>query len=341
VDPDELRKQLGATYVLSGSVEQVGRRLNVIAELTCTQTHGVIWSDGFAGQLEDIFQVRQEITGAVVNAVEHQVPLSEASLFSRTPTENLDAWGHYHLGIRHLYRFTDGQNEMALQCFAKALELDPCFARAHAGLAFAEIDRRNLWRGPEVSPELTSALKHAEIAVDTDPLDPFCNVVLGQAKWIDQRLDEAISQVDRSLDLNPHYSFAHYQSGKFNAIACEGHKADHHIEMSFLLSPIDPNIQSMLSAYALSSFAQDAKDRALSYASQSAKAHNAHMFVFVIAAAIFFAYGDRKSAAKIKRRIDGLSSKFVPEHFFSLFKLKDTARNAVFADAIAGLELHR
>lgn len=338
-DCDDIRARLGASYVLSGSVELTGRRLSIMADLTDTRNHNVVWSDLYAGAIDDVFELRQRIARDVTTAVELRLPLNEADWLAKVPSENLDAWGHYHIGLRHLYRFNQADNTLAHRHLERAVALDPNFARAYASLSHTEFENHNLGFGPEKEQHHARAIAHAERAVDLDPFDPFCNLSLGRAKWIDHEVEQALGWVNRAIDLNPNYAFAHYNCGKLSAIKCDGTSAEHHATSALTLSPLDPHLQSMLSARALAAFLQDDGVRAVEFADQSLRAPNAHLFVCVVAAIIHTHYGQKVRAAEAVRQVGRLSSEFDRVDFLALFKLRDPAANRAFVGALDKLDL--
>ncbi|MEM8571064.1 MAG: winged helix-turn-helix domain-containing protein [Pseudomonadota bacterium] len=339
IDYSQIRQRLGATYVLSGAVELNGRYLSVFTELSDTRRQEVVWNESFSAPLDDVFHMRWRIIEAVTSETEFRIPLHEAELAAKAPTEDLDAWGHYHVGIRHLFRFNGPDNDTAAHHFERALQLDPRFARALAGLSHTEFEKYNLGFGTEKARHLSAARTLAEDAVGLDAFDPLCNLVLGRALWIQQEVDQALAWIDRSIELNPNYAFGHYNSGKLNAITCIGETADRHVQSAMTLSPLDPHMQSMLSARALAAFVQDSGEHAISFADRSLRAPNAHIYVCVIAAAIHASYGKSDGVRQAQRQIEKLNTSFDKKHFLSLFTLRDSDRNAVFLSALERLGL--
>ncbi|MEM9999919.1 MAG: winged helix-turn-helix domain-containing protein [Pseudomonadota bacterium] len=328
---DDIVSRLAADYVLSGSVELFANRLSIYAELTHAPSQRVIWCEQFSGPLEDVFAIRETIASCVSNAVEHRVAINEADIGLKSAHGQMDAWGHYHLGVHHLYRFNGADNQKAEHAFRHAVDHDPGFARAYAGLSYTELENYNLGFGSDKSKHRAQALSLAEKAVDLDPYDPFCNLVLGRAKWIHQEIDEAISWVDRSIDLNPNYAFAHYNNGKLNAIICQGDLADRHVGSAIKLSPIDPHLQSMLSARAMAAFVRQDEAQAVKFADLSVRAPNAHLYVCIIAAAIFNSYGQAEKTQFAMQKLDSLKRGYSEQHFWSLFSLRDPDRQAALA----------
>lgn len=322
----DIHARLGVTYVVAGSVEVAGRQLRISVDVTDTRDAQVLWSETYLASIDDIFTVREQIVSAVITAADQRIPQNEATRMASVPTEKLDAWGLYHLGLRHLYRFNAPDNAKAAQYFENALQIDPSFARAIAGLSYTEFENFNLGFGSEREAHLQNALRHAEASVDSDPHDPFCNLVLGRAHWIHEDIDGARAWTDRAVTLNPNYAFGHYNSGKFAAIACQSTLADAHVQSALALSPIDPHLQSMLSARAFAAFMSDDAQQAIRFAEQSLRAPNAHLYVCVIAAAIFAHFDQPHRIEEVQRRIARLGSHFGRDHFEMLFKPTDPSK---------------
>lgn len=338
-DFHDIRLRLRAQYVLSGSVSQSGRQISVVVELVDTATEHVIWSEDFRNEADDLHSIKQSIVGSVVNALEHRIPHNEASSLLPISSENLDAWGNYHLGVRHLYRFNAPDNAIAANYFEKAISQEPNFARAVAGLSYTELENYNLGYGSEKANHLRKTKDFAELAVDLDPFDPFCNLVLARAHWAYSDLDGAISWANRAVELNPNYAFALYNLGKFNAIDCASDDAHNSLQNAMALSPLDPHMQSMLSARALAAFANDDAARATHFTGLSLRAPNPHLYVCLFAAAISAVYQDGRNLDRAISQIAALGGVFDRDHFVSLFTLSEEPRARDLMSAIDALAL--
>ncbi|MEM1151966.1 MAG: winged helix-turn-helix domain-containing protein [Pseudomonadota bacterium] len=336
-DLGEIRTRLGAGYVVSGSVDLTANRLVMAMELADTSNHAIVWSEVFDGPLDDLFAIRQRAVREVCSAIELRLPFHEAEALSRVPTEALDAWGHYHLGLRHLYRINAADIESARFHMQKAIELDPGFARAHAGLSFAESEIYNLFYGTDRSESLARTVEEAERGCSLDPSDPFCALILGRARWYAEDLDGAMAWTDRAVTLDPNHAFARYNSGKLSAIACRGDEAEDLAATAMTLSPLDPHMQSMLSARGLAGFVADDEGRATGHAAASLTAPNPHLYVRLFAGAILNHYGREAEAQRAVESINKDYSGFSKDHFRSLFTLRDAERNRALLDALSEL----
>ena len=135
VTPAQIGQQLNAAYVLAGSLRRAGTRLRINAQLVDTKTDFPLWSDRYDRQMEDVFELQDEIARKIAEALRVTLsPQEEAALASK-PTENLQAYDLYLRGKSYARRLTRQDNEFALQMFENAVALDPGFALAHAAIA--------------------------------------------------------------------------------------------------------------------------------------------------------------------------------------------------------------
>lgn len=339
-DAGELLLKLGATYVLTGSVELSSSSLRIFIELTDTRSHLVIWSEYFESRLQQVFETREKIARDVVSVMEIHVPLHEAQRLSLQPSEYLDAWGHYHLAVRHMYRYNEEDNGVAEQHFREAIRIDPDFARAHAGLAYTEFSNYFQKFGQKsLDIHRAQSLHHAQKALATDPLDPLCNLMLGRAQWLYQEAEAGLEYVDRAISLNPNYAFAYYNSAMLNTVICNGEKAAKHIETALSLSPLDPNLQSMWGTSALAAFVRDDLASAVRFAQKALTAPYPHIYVFVIAAVVFYQSGDIESANTHVEQIRKRGVNFGKNDFLAHYDLREPRQRQLLEDTLAALGL--
>ena len=166
-DPDlsAIHAILGAHYCLTGLVEIYGAVIAVSVELSDTRTQAVIWSERFSGTVSDVNKTRNEIVTHVISALELHVPLNEAKRARLRPPENLDAWGIYHLGLQHMYRFNKTDNQIAAGHFECATQLEPGFARAYAARSFTSFQTAFLRYTTDTTQDVSDARRFAEKCV--------------------------------------------------------------------------------------------------------------------------------------------------------------------------------
>ncbi len=336
-DTADMGAQLGAQYVVSGLVEWHARGVAFFAELSDARNGQVIWTDRFTGTLSDIYEMRARIARDLTIALELRLPMHEADRLAHVPSENLDAWGHYHLGIRHMYRYNRADNEIAAGHFMQAVALDRGFARAYGGLSYTEFQNAFQHFGQDVDHHRRLALTHAEEAMRLDPLDPFCNLIYGRAKWLSGDAEDGLIWVDRSLELNPNYAFGYYNNATLNTVLCNADLADQNVDRALTLSPLDPHLQSMFGTRALAAWIGEDFEAAHGYAERAMKSPNPHLYVFIIAAAI---HTHRGETAKAQSCVDAIRAKQVPfgtREFLTHFNLRRQDRLETLVSTLEGL----
>ncbi|MEO0883750.1 MAG: winged helix-turn-helix domain-containing protein [Pseudomonadota bacterium] len=336
-DFDEILSGLGATYAMTGSVEITGSSLSILVELTDTRTQHVVWVESFRGGRDAVFEMREQIARKTVSALEVHVPLNEAERLTHTPSGSLDAWGHYHLGVRHMQSYDRTKNLIAEGHLKKAVAIDPKFARAEAALAYTEFHNHFQMFGSETGIHRDLSMKHAEQAIELDPLDPFCALNYGRAKWLFGDIEEGLGWIERALTLNPNYAFGFYNSGIFQNILCKADMADEHVGNALDLSPLDPHLQSMLGTRALAAFLKDDLISATGFADQSLRAPNPHLYVYTLAAVVFHSAGLPDKARRCVQKIRARQVPFSGRDFLFHYDLRDTDRKRQMERALTAL----
>ena len=297
VDLAGLRSLLGASYALTGRIEPVGNRLDVSVTLIETRGGSVVWADRFEPVPDDIHAARHDIVTAVISALDLQIPQAEAALARGKPTEMLDAWGAYHLGMSHLHRFNAHDNAIAAGLFERATRLDPGFATAFAARSFAKHQevaqafRRDYDR---IIPEMR---RLAERAVELDPYDPFANLVMGRASMLSDSPDDGQFWRDRSIQLSPSFAKGHYSRGIVDMLAGRTAQARAGLDTAMALSPMDPLLGTMLTAKALTFMVDGDMEAAQDWALRSVRVNQAHFLVLTTTALTCQLAGDGAGAA--------------------------------------------
>ena len=235
-----VRDRLNVQYCLSGSIEEIGEKLTIRVEFSDTRDFSVVWSDEFEASRAAVHDVRSDIVGQVVAAIDYRTPLHEMDRLRLAVPEKMTAWENYHLGMSNVLSLGRPDYGRAVDHFRRAIDIDPFFARAHAGLSHTnwwQLVQQNQDIGKDAREEMFRA---ADEAVAADPLDPFASLVRGRSAWLAGRFDEARSWFTRSIDLSPSFGMAHGALANLNNLAGEVEAAMPHVEKAILLSPIDP-----------------------------------------------------------------------------------------------------
>jgi TolB-like protein len=293
--PPAVRAALGVGYCLSGLVEVESGGLTVRVELCETADGSVLWSERYRNSVGGVHEIREEIVCAVVAALELQIPLAEARKALKTP-DNLDAWAAYHLGLGQMYRFDRNGAERAATLFEQAIDRDPGFARAFAGLSFAHFEGAFLRFAGNRKAAALSARRFAERSVELDPLDPFCNLVMGRVAWLTGDLEGALPWLDRAVELNPNYAQGKYSSAWMRTLLGEGGNGRALTDAALLLSPLDPLRYGMLGVRAFSHILLDEPAEAALWGERAARAPHAHALIELVAAVGHGLNGDNELA---------------------------------------------
>jgi len=137
IDMKQVGRELGARYVLEGSLRKGGNRIRVAAQLIEAESGNHIWAERYDSDLADIFAVQDEITNAVAIAIAPAVADAELRRAMRKPPESLDAWVAYQRGLWHLRDATRDDTLRAVKLLEQAIDLDPTFSSAYAALSTA------------------------------------------------------------------------------------------------------------------------------------------------------------------------------------------------------------
>ena len=313
---------LDARYCLCGIVETAAGRLLITAELIDTHTGEVLWADRCDGPIDAVHALRARIAASVITALEIQIPLHEAALASLAEPSCLNAWSAYHLGLRHLHRFTRDDNEAAAALFARALALDPHFVRAHAGLSSTHFQSAFLRYSGDAQGEARAARAFAERSVELDPLDPVANFTMGRAFWLTGEVDRSTPWLERATALSPSFAQGYYARAWADAVAERDRNGIENVEMAMSLSPLDPLFYAMLATRALTDLIQGSTGPAAAWADRAACSPGAHVMISLIAVIAHTLDGNRDRAALWTadlRRRGGTSQ----AHFFASFPFRD------------------
>ena len=306
LDLQGLRRVLGAGYVLSGRIELAQGRLNVTVTLIDTQSGAVIWADRFSPALDDLHSARQEITAAVIGALDLRISQAEAATARTKSTEMLDAWGAYHLGMSHLMRFNAHDNAIAGGLFERATRLDPNFATAFAARSFAKHQEAAQAFHRDYSHIIPEMRRLAERAVELDPYDPFANLVMGRASMLSDSPDDGQFWRDRSIQLSPSFARGHYSRGIIDVLAGRTVQARQGLETAMQLSPMDPLLGVMLAAKALSYVVEGEFAAGRDWALRAVRVNQAHFLVIMTTILSCQLAGDGAEAARWARHLRDL-----------------------------------
>jgi len=239
VDVKQVSTELGVRYVLEGSVRKAGNRLRITAQLVDAVTGKHVWAERYDRYIDDIFDVQDEVTRAIVGAVAPEFLSTEAKRAKRKDPAQLDAWECVMRGRAHLWKLGREDAAEARALFERAIELQPSGEFGASDLAivcFLEAFYR--WSdSPALSFE--EMLHTAEAAVAADDTDPLALTTLSWANVFARRWDEVLPPVDRAIDLSPNFAPAIGLRGAALAVLGESEPAIAAVNQAIRLSPHD------------------------------------------------------------------------------------------------------
>ena len=234
----EIGQDLGASAVLEGSVRRDGDRVRITAQLIDPVSRDHLWSESYDRNLDDVFAVQSDIARRVVRSLEATLSPKEESRILSQPTESLAAYDLYLKG-REAYRRIDGKsNQEAIRLFESALELDPNYALAWAGLADTYAQRNGRFGYPH-GPSAETAERHALKALEIDPELAEGHKAIGYAYQSQGKYDESLTAYFEAIAHDPNNFEAwnmvgvlYYQLGQYD-------ESVRHIRRAALLAPTE------------------------------------------------------------------------------------------------------
>jgi adenylate cyclase len=201
VDVQAIASELDVRYVLEGSVRKSGGRVRITAQLIDGDSGNHLWAERYDRELEDVFEVQDEIVRTVIGAMGTELNRAEQERAAMKPPENLDAWELHHRGMAELYKRTFETNVEARRLFAAAIERDPNFAAPHAGISRTYQTDRILG---DMGDTGALAFQYANRAVELDDRDAFTHYALGAAYlFIGEDFDAALRELEEARQINP------------------------------------------------------------------------------------------------------------------------------------------
>ena len=274
----EISRKLGVRYIVEGSVRRAANRLRVTTQLIDVADDAHLWAERYDRQLADIFEVQDEVVHAIVTAIEPKLLSRERNRALRKPPENLDAWESYQRGLWHTFQYGPEDRDRTLAFFLRAIELDPTFAPAYAGLGYALYVYMILGVSPNRQEDIDRALEAGKTAVRLDEADPFGWVALSRAHLLRSEHEAAIAASDTAITLNPNFSLAHF--GRAHALWHAGRPGDaiaSHDE-ALRLSPLDPMIWAYLASKAIALVLLGRFEEAVALSQRSQQQANSAIF---------------------------------------------------------------
>ncbi len=210
-DTKTVGRELNVRYILEGSVRKFHDNIRITVQLIDVESDRQLWAEAYKGKLEDVFDIQEQVSKQIVEALMLKLSPKEKVVLTKRATMNADAFDCHLKARNYLYRRTKTNIEFAIQLFQKAIELDPRYASAYAGLGEAyatlyhDYDNKEIW--------LDKAIESAFKALMYDPTLSEAYAALGLAYFSKKSIDEAITSTNKAIELDPSNFVAYWILG--------------------------------------------------------------------------------------------------------------------------------
>jgi len=252
IDLRQVGRELGARYLLEGSIRKAGDRVRITGQLIDAETGHHVWAERYDRRLDDIFAVQDEIVDAISVALEDAVGRSESKRASVKTPASMDAWELHHRGMHHLYQFTPAAFSAAREAFSNAVEGDPHFAPPAAMLALLRFFEILVGWNRNLEETIPALAADAQRLLALDSMEPTVHVSAACVAMITRRYEDAETSAKRAIELNPSNAQAHYVIGPAMLFDGRPQEAIEAINLAIRLSPNDSFMFVWLSTLAAS-----------------------------------------------------------------------------------------
>jgi adenylate cyclase len=200
IDVKDVARTLDVSHVLEGSVRKAGNRVRITAQLIDGAAGDHVWADRYDRDLDDIFAIQDEITKTIVDQLKVRLLPEEKKAIGKAPTDSVEAYTYFLRGREFFHNSTRWFLTLARQMFAKAVEIDPSFARAYAGMA--NCDTRLVgWYGEAIPFETILATAGKALALSPDLAE--AHAARGEVLSGSGDAESARAAFERALEIEP------------------------------------------------------------------------------------------------------------------------------------------
>jgi len=204
-------EQLSVATVLEGSVRKAGERIRITAQLINVADGYHLWSERYDRDLEDVFAVQDEISDNIVRALRIVLSEDEKRALEKPRADNVEAYEYYLRGRQFFHQFREKGLQFARRMFARAIEIDPNYGRAHAGIADCSSMLYHYWDASEAN--LNQAESASRRALELAPDLAEAHAARGLALSLSKRYPEAEAELTAAIRLDPKFFEGHYYFG--------------------------------------------------------------------------------------------------------------------------------
>ena len=279
-DVRRIGRDLGASYIVQGSVRRIGQRVRVTAQLVETEGGQQIWAEQYDRELQNIFEVQDEITAMISARIEPEIGIAERAQSERKTPQAFDAWDFFRLGTKHFYKSTAGDNREAQRLFRLAIDLDPTLAEAYGFLSYSIVLNMVYFDAEPDDALLDDAIAIAKKGTELDERDASIRFMYGRALLAHKSYSEALAELEIAAELNPNLAVVFCGLG--DSLTYEGRisEAIPYFQRAINLSPHDPLRWAFYSYRALAHLFAREFELAEEWARKATRVPNCHYWGF-------------------------------------------------------------
>jgi TolB-like protein/Tfp pilus assembly protein PilF len=312
VDVSQVAQELAVRYVLEGSVRKAGNRVRISAQLSDAPVNHQVWAERYDKELEDIFDVQDEITRNIIGAIAPGIMSAEIQRAQRKEARDLEAWDLIMRAHWHIRQFTKDDAVKAQGLLRQALELEANNAMALADLAFAGHFEIVFGWSDDPAASFDMVADAARKAVAADDQNAMAHTALAIIELFADRHDDAVRRMHMACDLDPNLAIARGYLGVTYAFAGDPEAAMTHLGQAVQMGPREPLLVIWHTAMGWASLAAEQYGDAVDFAKQAIEDHPEFTDSYGVLAA---GHGQLEQAeeagaalAQLVRRMPGLTA---------------------------------
>ena len=244
----EIARELGARYILEGSVRKGGQQLRITTQLVDAESEHHLWAGKFDTTLDDIFKVQDEISQKIVATIQPELVRAELQKSTKKKPDSLNAWDLLLQGTAIINKHTDADHEKGRKIIRKALEIDPDYSDAWAALAWSYLINLMIVSPDERKSIQEQGMNAASRAVELDSQSSFAHYVLGVAYVWHEQFEKGVYEARLALELNPYNAMALMGLGNRLDLIGKTEEGIDYLNQGLKLSPREPFSGTMTAA---------------------------------------------------------------------------------------------
>lgn len=335
VDVSEVGKALGARYVVEGSVQRAGEHVRISAQLLDADRRVNLWAQSYDRRLGDVFALQDEITRAIVGAIEPQLTRAEQQRALRKRPENLDSWDLRLQALSHIRASTSSSLAAAVELLDRAVAMDPHSSHAQSLLALARFQGALAGWTTDPAGSLASTHEAAEVAVALDDSDWLAHALLGIATlWNRRDYEKAAEEEEAAVALNPSAAIAYHFLGCVLTFDSRPAEAIPKLDAVLKLDPHFPFLAATLADLGLAHLLIGDFDTALRFCERSIAERRENVRAWQRLAATLGHLGRAEEARHALAQVHRLQKDFGSAYVQATYPFRDPIHTTVFTDGL-------